>query len=282
MVIERVGIVGSGIMSSGVAEVAAKAGYEVVIRSREQESADDLLLGIAKSLRKQVDKGRLEEKDAEEARRLVSATTDLEVLGDCDLVLESVVEELGVKMGLFRELDAVMKPDAILASNTSTLSVRDLAEQTNRSDRVCGIHFFNPAPVMKLVEIVEADTTSAKTLAEAEQFAERCGKNAIHVKDRAGFVVNALLFPYLNNAVRMMEDGIATKQAIDIAMKDGCGFPMGPFELLDLVGLDTSLSIIEALHKGLGDPNYKPCATLEQLVEEGKLGRKSGEGFYVY
>lgn len=282
MAIERIGIVGSGIMGAGVAEVAAKAGYEVVLRSRKQETADAMIAGLEKSLAKQVEKGRLEQADADAARSRVSATAELKDLADCDLVLESIVEEIAPKREVFAELDDILKDDAILATNTSTLSVTALAKETARPDRVCGIHFFNPAPVMKLVEIVEAETTSPETLAEAIAFAEACGKNPVPVKDRAGFIVNALLFPYLNNAVRMLEDGIATKEGIDAAMKDGCGFPMGPFELLDLVGLDTSLSIIEALHQGLRDPNYQPRPTLERLVDEGKLGRKTGEGFYTY
>jgi len=282
MAIERVGIVGSGIMGSGVAEVAAKAGYEVVLRSRQQASADDMIAGLEKSLAKQVEKGRLEQDAADKVRSLVSATTELKDLADCDLILESIIEDLGHKAELFAALDDVAKDGAILATNTSTLAVSELARQTKRPELVCGIHFFNPAPVMKLVEIVEAETTSPNTIAEATAFAEACGKNAVQVKDRSGFIVNALLFPYLNNAVRMLEDGIASKEGIDAAMKDGCNFPLGPFELLDLVGLDTSLSIIEALHEGLGDPNYEPRPTLKKLVADGKLGRKTGEGFYGY
>jgi len=282
MAIERVGIVGSGIMGSGVAEVAAKAGYEVILRSRKQETADAMIGSLEKSLAKQVEKGRLEQADADAVRGRVSATSELKDLAECDLVLESIVEEIGPKKELFADLDSIVKDGAILATNTSTLSVTELAGATGRAERVCGVHFFNPAPVMKLVEIVEAEGTSADTLAEATAFAEACGKNPVPVKDRAGFIVNALLFPYLNNAVRMVEDGIATKEGIDSAMKDGCGFPMGPFELLDLVGLDTSLSITEALHEGLGDPNYEPRPTLRQLVADGKLGRKTGEGFYTY
>lgn len=282
MAVERVGIVGSGIMGSGVTEVAAKAGHHVVLRSRQQQTADAMLTALERSLAKQVEKGRIEQAAADEARARVTCTTELKDLADCDLVLESIVEEIEPKRELFGELDRFLDEGAILASNTSTLSVTELAKATGRPERVCGIHFFNPAPVMTLVEIVEAETTSAETLAEATAFAESCGKRPVPVKDRAGFIVNALLFPYLNNAVRMVEDGIATKEGIDAAMKDGCGFPMGPFELLDLVGLDTSLSIIEALHDGLGDPNYKARPTLRKLVDEGTLGRKTGEGFYTY
>jgi 3-hydroxybutyryl-CoA dehydrogenase len=282
MAIERVGIIGSGIMGSGVAEVAAKAGYDVVLRSRAQETADAMFAGLQKSLAKQVEKGRLEEDARSEIEGRVSVTTELKDLADCDLVLESIVEDLSVKKELFAELDGIVKDGAILASNTSTLSVTELGAQTGRPERVCGVHFFNPAPVMKLVEVVRTEASSDETVAEATEFAAACGKNPVEVRDRPGFIVNALLFPYLNNAVRMLEDGTATREGIDAAMKDGCGFPMGPFELLDLVGLDTSLSIIEALHGGLGDPNYEPRPTLQKLVADGKLGRKTGEGFIQY
>jgi 3-hydroxybutyryl-CoA dehydrogenase len=282
MAIERVGIIGSGIMGSGVAEVAAKAGYEVVLRSRAQETADDMFAGLQKSLAKQVEKGRLEEGARSEIEGRVSVTTELEDLADCDLVLESIVEDLAVKKDLFAELDGIVKDGAILASNTSTLSVTELGQRTGRPERVCGVHFFNPAPVMKLVEVVRTESSSDATITEATEFAANCGKNPVEVKDRPGFIVNALLFPYLNNAVRMLEDGTATREGIDAAMKDGCGFPMGPFELLDLVGLDTSLSIIEALHEGLGDANYEPRPAIQKLVADGKLGRKTGEGFIRY
>lgn len=282
MAIERVGIIGSGIMGSGVAEVAAKAGYDVVLRSRKQETADETVAALEKSLAKQVEKGRLDEVDRDAALARLTTTSELDALADCDLVLESVVEDIDVKRELFKALDGIVKDGGILATNTSTLSVTELGKATNRADRVCGIHFFNPAPVMKLVEVVRTPDTSDDTVGTAVGFAENCGKNPVEVNDRAGFIVNALLFPYLNNAVKLVEDGVASREGVDAAMKDGCGFPMGPFELLDLVGLDTSLSIIEALHEGLGDDNYAPAEALQKLVEEGKLGRKSGEGFHTY
>ena len=282
MAFQRIGVVGSGIMGSGVAEVAAKAGIEVVLRSRKQESADAMVVGLEKSLGKQVEKGRLDDAERSAVLGRVRAVTDVAELADCDLVLESIVEDMAPKLELFGELDRVCGPDTILASNTSTLSVADLAAATGRPEKVCGIHFFNPATAMPLVELVRADKTSDETLAAAREFAESCGKTVVDVVDRAGFVVNALLFPYLNNAVRMLEAEVASREGIDAAMKGGCNFPMGPLELLDLVGLDTSLAIIEALHEAFDDPNLAPAPMLVQLVQDGKLGRKSGAGFYDY
>jgi 3-hydroxybutyryl-CoA dehydrogenase len=282
MAIERLGIVGSGIMGSGIAEVAAKAGAEVVLRSRKQETADAMLVGLDKSLARQVDRGRLEEAEAVAVRRRVTATADLEALADCDLVLESVVEDLPVKKQLFVELDRVVKAGAILATNTSTLPVVEMAVETGRPERVVGLHFFNPAPAMSLVEVVRTLVSSAESIDETVAFAQRCGKEPVVVEDRAGFVVNALLFPYLNNAVRMLEHGTATKESIDVAMQAGCNFPMGPFALLDLVGLDTSVAILDALYEEFRDPNYAAVPTLRRLVAAGRLGRKSGAGFYEY
>ena len=282
MTITRIGIIGSGIMGSGIAEVAAKAGIEVVLRSRKQESADAMQASLAKSLTRQVDKGRLDTAEAETILARVGATDDLAALADCDLVIESVVEDLDVKKALFRELDGIVKPGAILATNTSTLPVVEMAMETGRADRVCGVHFFNPAPAMSLVEIVRPLTASDDTIAEARAFAERCGKNAVEVADRAGFIVNALLFPYLNNAVRMLENGTACRDDIDTAMKGGCNFPMGPLALLDLVGLDTSLAILDALYEEFRDPNYAAMPLLRRMVTAGHLGRKSGLGFYDY
>jgi 3-hydroxybutyryl-CoA dehydrogenase len=282
MTIKRLGIVGSGIMGSGIAEVAAKAGVEVVLRSRKQETADAMVAGLAKSLGKQVEKGRLEQAAADEVRARVRATADLADLADCDLVIESVVEDLGVKKDLFAELDRICGPDTILATNTSTLPVVEMAVQTSRSDKVCGVHFFNPAPMMSLVELIRPLTASDETMATVRAFAETCGKSPVEVKDRAGFVVNALLFPYLNNAVRMLETATASRDDIDTAMKGGCNFPMGPLALLDLVGLDTSLAILDALYEEFKDPNYAAVPLLRRMVSAGQLGRKSGAGFYDY
>jgi 3-hydroxybutyryl-CoA dehydrogenase len=282
MTITRLGIVGSGIMGSGIAEVAAKAGVDVVLRSRQQATADAMVTGLERSLAKQVERGKLEEAAAKEIAGRVSATDDLAGLKDCDLVLESVVEDLDVKKALFAELDGIVKDGAILATNTSTLPVVELAVVTQRPDRVCGVHFFNPAPMMSLVEVIRPMTASDETIEAAKAFAAACGKDPVEVKDRAGFIVNALLFPYLNNAVRMLEAGTASRDDIDTAMKGGCNFPMGPLALLDLVGLDTSLSILDALYDEVRDPNYAAMPLLRRMVTAGQLGRKSGLGFYDY
>jgi 3-hydroxybutyryl-CoA dehydrogenase len=282
MTVKRVGIVGSGIMGSGIAEVAAKSGHEVVLRSRKQETADKTVAGLEKSLNKQVEKGRLAEEDRDGALQRVTATSDLGDLAACDLVIESVVEDLATKKELFNELDRICGETTILATNTSTLPVIEMAMETGRPQKVCGVHFFNPAPMMSLVEIVRPLTADDETVAEVKSFAEACGKSPVEVKDQAGFIVNALLFPYLNNAVRLLENGVATREDIDEAMKGGCNFPMGPLALLDLVGLDTSLAIIEALYAEFRDPNYAPVPLLKRMVAAEQLGRKSGKGFYDY
>jgi len=282
MTVEQIGIVGSGIMGSGVAEVAAKAGHTVVLRSRTQAGADSMVAGLEKSLAKQVERGKLEDTEREAVLSRVRGVTDLGELEKCDLVLESIVEDLATKKHLFNELDRICADATILATNTSTLPVIELAMETGRPDRVCGVHFFNPAPAMPLVEIVRALTTSEETLTAARDFATKCGKTVVDVKDQAGFIVNALLFPYLNNAVKMLDAGVASRDGIDAAMKGGCNFPMGPLELLDLVGLDTSLSILDALYDEFKDPNYSPAPLLKRMVSAERLGRKSGAGFYDY
>jgi 3-hydroxybutyryl-CoA dehydrogenase len=279
---QKIGVLGSGIMGSGIAEVAAATGATVIVRSRSEASGDAMLASLAKSLNKQVEKGKRSAEDADAIIARVSATTNVADLSDCDFILESVVEDLDVKRAIFRELNDVVKPDAIMATNTSTLSVIELAMETSRPDRVCGLHFFNPAPAMSLVEVVRPICASDETMAAVTEFVLACGKDPVNVKDQAGFVVNALLFPYLNNAVRLLEQGVATKEGIDIAMKGGCGFPMGPFALLDLVGLDTSLAILDALFAEFAEPNFSPRPLLRRMVSAGQLGRKSGSGFYDY
>jgi 3-hydroxybutyryl-CoA dehydrogenase len=282
MSIKSVGIIGSGIMGSGIAEVAAKAGHTVIVRSRKQETADDMVTRLEKSLGKQVEKGKLEEAERDAVLGRVTATSELESLAGCDLVIESVVEDLAVKKELFADLDRIVGKGAILATNTSTLPVVEMAVATGRPDKVCGVHFFNPATAMSLVELVRPLTASDETMAAVRTFAEGCGKTAVEVQDRAGFIVNALLFPYLNNAIRLLENGTASRDDIDEAMKGGCNFPMGPLALLDLVGLDTSLAIIDALYDEFRDPNYAAVPLLRRMVAAGKLGRKSGSGFYDY
>jgi 3-hydroxybutyryl-CoA dehydrogenase len=282
MTVKRVGIIGSGIMGAGIAETAAKAGFEVVLRSRRQETADATFAGLEKSLAKQVERGKLSDDDRTAVLGRISTSSDLGELAAMDLVIESVVEDIETKKHLFRELDRVVGPGAILATNTSTLPVVDLAMETNRPEAVCGIHFFNPAPAMSLVEIVRPLTASDETIASAREFAVACGKEPVEVKDQAGFIVNHLLFPYLNNAVRLLEQGVATRDDIDLAMKGGCNFPMGPFAVLDLVGLDTSVAILDALYDEFRDPHYAAVPLLRRMVTAGQLGRKSGRGFYDY
>jgi 3-hydroxybutyryl-CoA dehydrogenase len=280
--IGKVGIVGSGIMGAGLAEVAARAGYDVVIASRSQSSADGVLRTITAGLSKAVERGKATEAERDHVMARIEATEGFDALGDCDLVLESVIEEIGVKLALFADLDRATKPSAILATNTSTLPVIDLALATSRPEQVCGIHFFNPATVMKLVEVVRPLTACGATIDLAMAFVASCDKDAVEVQDHAGFIVNALLFPYLNNAVRMLERGTASMESIDTAMKGGCNFPMGPFALLDLVGLDTSVAILETVHAAFGNPGDAPAQTLCDKIAAGHLGRKTKQGFYRY
>ena len=280
--IKKVGILGSGIMGAGLAEVAARAGFDVVVRSRSQSAADAMVASIDKGFVKGIERGKATEEERAAVLGRILATDHLGAVADCDLVIESVVEDLAVKKALFAELEQIVKPSGILATNTSTLAVVEMAMVTQRPAQVVGIHFFNPAPMMKLVEVVRPITASDETVAAAMAFATTCGKDAVEVKDRAGFIVNALLFPYLNNAVRMWEQGTASLESIDTAMKGGCNFPMGPFALLDLVGLDTSVAILDALYAEFADPNYAAVPTLRRMVAAGHLGRKTKRGFYTY
>ncbi len=282
MEFERVGVIGSGIMASGIAEVAAGCGAAVLLRTRNAASAADLGTRLDESLARAVERSKRTAEEAAALRARVTTTVELGDLAHCDLVIESVVEDLEVKLDLFRALGRVAAEGAVIATGTSTLPVIDLAMQVPHPERVLGIHFFNPAPQMSLVEVVRPLSVSEAVVARAVAFVRECGKDPIEVKDQAGFIVNALLFPYLNNAVRLLERGVATKEGIDAAMKGGCGFPMGPFALLDLVGLDTSIAILEALYAEYRDPNYSPEPLLRRMVSAGRLGRKSGSGFYPY
>ncbi len=278
----KVGICGSGIMGAGLAEVVARAGIDVIVCARTQDGAASMLATVSNSLSKQVAKGKMSEDERSLAISRVRATSSLIDLKDCDLVIESIVEDLDAKRHLFAELDSVINEAAILVTNTSTLAVIEMARMTKRPDRVCGLHFFNPVVVMPLVEIIRPLTASDETIAKVVTFVQACGKDGVHVQDKAGFIVNALLFPYLNNAVRMFENGTASMSDIDTAMMGGCNFPMGPFALLDLVGIDTSVSILDALYAEFNDDNFQPRPSLRRLVAEGKLGRKTGQGFYTY
>jgi 3-hydroxybutyryl-CoA dehydrogenase len=278
----RVGVVGTGTMATGIAEVCAKAGYEVIVRGRSVEKAETSVAGVGKSLGKAVEKGKLADGDRDEIMGRLSATDQIADLADCDLVIEAVAELIDVKRDLFAELDAVCKPDALLATTTSSLPVIDCAMSTSRPERVVGIHFFNPARVMRLVEIVTTVRTEDDALAQARAFTDAVGKHGVLCGDRAGFIVNALLFPYLNDAVKMLEEGYATVVDIDKAMKLGASHPMGPFELMDVIGLDVTLEICKALHAEFREPGFAPAPLLSYMVSANYLGRKTGRGFHVY
>lgn len=269
-------------MAAGIAEVALLAGFDVVVRSRSDQGANDLVAQVSTSLGKRVERGKVEADARDNALRHLAVTTQLTDLSDCSIVIESVVEDKDQKIALLRDVGAVMSATSIIATNTSTLSVSELALATSHPDRVCGIHFFNPATTMPLVEVIRPLTATQSTIDTALAFVGACGKDAVLVRDDPGFIVNALLFPYLNNAIKMMERGTATIDDIDTAMKGGCNFPMGPFALLDLVGLDTSLSIIETLHAASGNSADLPAESLVRLVADGHLGRKTGQGFRTY
>jgi 3-hydroxybutyryl-CoA dehydrogenase len=277
-----VGVVGSGTMAAGIVEVCARAGFDVLVRARSDAKCGALVAAVGRSLAKGMERGKLDGQEAEAASERVRAVTDLQALAECDLVVEAVAEDLAVKQELFTRLDEVAKPDALLATTTSSLPVIACAMATGRPERVIGIHFFNPAAVMRLVELVTTVRTGEEAIAQARAFAEVAGKHAVLCGDRAGFIVNALLFPYLNDAVKMLEEGYATVAEIDTAMKLGCGHPMGPFELIDVVGLDVTLDICRALHTEFREAGYDPAPLLSYMVSAGYLGRKAGRGFYVY
>jgi len=278
-VVGTVGVVGSGNMACGIIEVFAKAGFEVTSVTRGGEKSAKLCEALKVSLNKSVVRGRLTEEERDAIFNRITWSTNLEHLSDVDMVVEAVVEELTVKKALFASLDEICKPGVILATTTSSLPVVECAMATQRPADVIGLHFFNPAPAMKLVEVVRTIRTSATTEATALSVCEKLGKHAVRCEDRSGFIVNALLFPYLNDAVKMLEASYANADDIDYAMKLGCGYPMGPFELLDVVGLDVSLAIQRELYLELREPGFSPAPLLEHLVTAGYLGRKSGRGF---
>jgi 3-hydroxybutyryl-CoA dehydrogenase len=280
--VQRIGVVGTGTMATGIVEVCAKAGYDVVFRARGDDKVQRVLGAIEKSLDKAVQRGKATEDDKTSTLGRITGTSDLDRLADCDLVIEAVVEDLPVKQALFAALDEVVKPGAILASTTSSLPVIECATSTSRPTDVIGMHFFNPAPVMKLVEVVPTVRTADDVVATIRAVSHKLGKHPVTCGDRAGFIVNALLFPYLNDAVKMLEAHYATVDDIDSAMKVGCGHPMGPFELLDVVGLDVSLAIQRTLYLEFREPGFAPAPLLEHLVTAGYLGRKTGKGFRDY
>jgi len=269
-------------MGSGIAQVCAQKGYRTVVREINEDLLSRGLGRIRSFLQEGVKRGKVAQADADKALGNLTGTTALADLKDCDLVIEAVVENLEEKRKVFAELDRVCKSTTILASNTSSISIAAIGAATKRPDRIIGIHFMQPVPIMKLVEIVRPDAASESTYAESRRFAQSLGKTTITAKDTPGFIVNLLLVPYLCDAVRALEKGIATKEDIDTGMELGCGMPMGPIKLADFVGLDTALHITEVLHEGLGDSKYAAPDMLRKLVKAGRLGKKSGAGFYDY
>jgi len=281
MAIQKVGIVGGGLMGSGIAQSAAQAGYDVVLAEVNQDLLDKGMARVHGAWQMLTGKGKITEDQATEYRGRIRGTLDMSDFGDRDLVIEAIIENLDEKKKLFRTLDGIVPAGGIIASNTSSLPIMEMAAVTGREARIAGLHFFNPVPVMKLVEIVRSIATSEATVEDLRTFATTLGKTPIVAKDTAGFVVNFLLIPYMLSAIRMYEHGIATKEDIDTGMKLGCGYPMGPFELLDYVGLDTTLYAAEAIYAEYPDPAYAPPTLLRRMVQAGRFGKKNGKGFYT-
>ncbi len=282
MEVHKVGVVGCGLMGSGIAEVCAAAGFPTTVVEVSQELCERGLRAIEKHLARQVEKGSLAPEQRDAIRSRLHGSTELAALADCDLVIEAVTENLQAKMETFRQLDSIVKRQAIFASNTSSLSITELMTVTSRPERFLGLHFFNPVPVMKPVEVARTIATDPAVLETVVTFAERLGKTVVRVPDRAGFIVNRLLTPYLMEAVRACEEGLATVTDIDTAMKLGCGHPMGPLTLLDFVGLDTAYSISQILYEEFHEKRFAAPGLLRRMVLAGWLGRKSGRGFYDY
>jgi len=280
--IEELGVVGAGFMGSGIAESAARAGVAVKLYEPEQAPLEHSRSRIEASVARVVERGRLSEDDAGALMQRIEWSTDLEALAGADLVVEAIVEDERIKAQTFRALDGVLAPEAILASNTSSIPIAGLAAATGRPDRVLGLHFFSPVPVMRLVEVVVGLDTAPETVARAEAFAQQIGKTAIRTKDRSGFIVNFLLVPYLMAAVRMYEEGFASREDIDEGMKLGCGHPMGPLTLCDFIGLDVLYSVCDSLYEEFKRDEYAPPPLMKRMVVSGHLGRKTGRGFYEY
>ena len=282
MEIKKVGVVGCGLMGSGIVEVCAKAGYEVVVSEINDEFLQQGMDRLNKSLSRAVSKGKATQEEMDAALARVKGTTKAADFADCDLVIEAAIENMELKKQIFAELDGILRPEAIIGSNTSSLCITEMASATQRGDRVLGIHFFNPVPIMPLLELVRTILTSDESLAVAQEFGQSVGKTTVVAKDTPGFIVNRLLIPYLLHAVRIYEDGLATREDIDTAIKLGLNHPMGPLALLDLVGLDTTLFIADAMFEEFKDPRYAAPPLLRRMVLAGHLGRKSGKGFYDY
>jgi 3-hydroxybutyryl-CoA dehydrogenase len=280
--VERVGVVGAGTMGNGIAHVFARSGFPVVLAEADQAALDRGLGMVEKNLAREVAKGKLAQADADSARTRITGTLERTALARCDLVVEAATERFAIKQSLFQELDSMLGAEAILASNTSSISITKLAATTKRPDRVIGMHFFNPVPVMQLVEVIRGLQTSQATFETVKALSERLGKTPVEVNDAAGFVSNRVLMPLLNEAMFAVMEGVATPEAVDKVFQLGMAHPMGPLTLADFIGLDVCLDIMRVLEEGLGDPKYRPCPLLVRMVDAGWRGRKSGKGFFEY
>jgi 3-hydroxybutyryl-CoA dehydrogenase len=282
MSIKTIGVVGAGQMGGGIAHVSAQAGFDVVLQDIDDSLVEQGLATIDKNLQRGVDKGKRTAEQKQETLGRIRGTSRLADLAECDFVVEAVVENLEVKTDLFRKLDGIVKAGVILATNTSSISITKIAAATERAERVMGMHFMNPVPIMKLVEVIRGLGTSDETAREVRELAQKLGKTPVECRDFPGFVSNRVLMPMINEAVFCVHEGVATPEAVDGIMKLGMNHPMGPLALADFIGLDTCLAILEVLHEGLGESKYRPCPLLRKHVEAGWLGRKSGRGFYDY